>query len=119
MSNKIKLEKYELLDYSNNNAFMGYVYYNPETDKFSITLADDYTGKYPDLYFRICIQRGLKEMPQDMVDEFIEERVLPPNRQGLSDILQRIGLKEYNIHDIIVYNKGISDVDRLWFKRIE
>ena len=47
--------------------------------------------------------------------EWIRDRVIPPNRQNINEILKKIGIDEYNELAIFLYAKGkfVSDTFRI------
>lgn len=112
------IEKYEIY----NEKFKeteGYLYFNTETQQFSITVLEDYTGKHPDIFFDVMHLRGIVEVPQHLVDMWVTHRVFPPNRQGLRGMLDEMGMKEYNVHDILVYGNGRCQMDHSMIIRMD
>lgn len=95
------IEKYKIYN-EKFKELEGYLYFNTETQQFSMTILDDYSGKNPDWFFRELNKQGITEVPQHLVDMWVQERVFPPNRQGLQGMLADIGMAEYNLHDILV-----------------
>lgn len=112
------IRTFKVRDMCNKHRFMGTVRYNTENKRFSFTLADNYDKCHPDLFMLKCIKDGIKEMPQWMVDLWIDQRVCPPNRQGIQDILDAAGLEEYDIMGIIDLNHGMCDMDQYYFEEI-
>jgi len=52
---------------------------------------------------------------QDIKNCF-EIRAIPKNRTNINKILNNLGLKEYDIYDVIKATHGISPSDSFWFK---
>ena len=111
------IEKYEIYN-EKFKELEGYLYYDPTTDKFSMTLLDNYEGKHPDITFDILSKRGFIEVPQHYVDDWVQGRVFPPNRQGLQGMLESIGMTEYNLHDLLIYGNGRCQMDFSCIRRI-
>lgn len=93
------------------NEVEGYLYFDTETERFSMTILEDYTGKHPDWFFMELNKKGVVQVPQHFVDMWVNGRVFPPNRQGLQGMLKDIGMTEYNVHDILVYGNGRCQMD--------
>lgn len=113
------IEKYEIRNEKFNDALEGYLYFDTDTEEFSMTLLDDYTNKKPDIFFKLLHDQGIKEVPPHLVKTWVDGRVFPPNRQGLRGMLEEMGMKEYNVHDILVYGNGKCQMDFSYIKRVE
>lgn len=50
------------------------------------------------------------------LNTFLEERVVPPTRQNIKDLLESSGLKKYNVNDILKVTHGITSEDYYWIK---
>ena len=61
---------------------------------------------------------GQGELSPDMVDSWINRRVMHPTRHGCMSILRDIGLTEYTVFKIIELTKGICDMDPYHFEEI-
>lgn len=88
----------------------GYLFYNTETEQFSMKLLPEYEG-YVDIFFKELNKQGIIDVPQHLVDMWVRGRVIPPNRQGLRGILDDLGMKEYNVFDLLVYGNGRCQMD--------
>ena len=88
----------------------GYLFYNTETEQFSMKLLPEYTG-YADIFFKELHKQGVIDVPQHLVDMWVRGRVIPPNRQGLRGILDELGMKEYNVFDLLLYGNGRCQMD--------
>ena len=111
------VRRFKIIDPTNKNAYMGEVQYNTSKDEFRVLVLDDYTGKYPD-HFMMKF-KGSGELPPDMVDRWINRRVMPPTRHGCMSILRDIGLAEYNVFKILELTKGVCDMDPYYFEEIK
>lgn len=89
----------------------GYLFFDTETEQFSMRALDNYSGKHPDIFFRAMNDRGIVDVPQYLVDMWVTGRVVPPNRQGIEGILADIGMREYNVFDLLVYGNGRCQMD--------
>lgn len=61
------IEKYEIYN-EKFKELEGYLYFDSDTEKFSMTILDNYSGKIPDVFFVVLNQQGITEVPQHLVD---------------------------------------------------
>ena len=52
------IEKYEIRNEKFNDELEGYLYFDTDTEEFSMTLLDDYTNKKPDIFFKLLHERA-------------------------------------------------------------
>ena len=104
------IRKFEIYNYKFKET-EGYLFYNTETDEYSMKLLDDYTGKHPDIFFKILHDQGVVDVPDYLVEVWVQERVIPPNRQGLEGLLKEMGMTEYHISDLLMYAMGRCQLD--------
>lgn len=87
----------------------GYLTYDTETGKYAMKVVD--VAEHPSIYFEVLRQRGIVDVPEHLVDMWVQGRVLPPNRQGLQGLLEKIGMHEYNVFDLLVYGSARNQMD--------
>ena len=94
-----------------NDEIITSVYVNPITKKVKIK---NYTDDIVDLAF------GVNEKPnyQDVLD-FFESRCVPRDRKSINDILELLGLKEYDPYLICKFNHGRTAQDENWIDFLE
>lgn len=51
------IEKYEIRNEKFNDELEAYLYFDTDTEEFSMTLLDDYTNKKPDIFLSCCMTR--------------------------------------------------------------
>lgn len=114
--------KFEIRDEKRDDSFMGYLYYDTDTDKYSMTLPESYKDTLgdvlPEIFFDECNKQGITEVPDYLVDMWIRGRVIPPNRQGIKGILAEMGMTEYNVFDMLIYCDGRCFKDKLYLKEV-
>ena len=101
------------------NEVIATLYTNKEEHSARMVLLDDYTGLHPSMFFLIAWETGRKVIDENMTMSYLEHRVFPPNRHALSDHLKNLGLKEYNIFDILDKTHGICGMDHDRFVEIK
>lgn len=113
------IRKFEILNEKFNNELNGYLYYDTEKDKYKMKLLKSYKGKHPEIFFRVLNEQGVVDVPDYLVNNWVQGRVIPPNRQGLRGILDEIGMKEYNVFDLLIYCNGRCHMDSLCIREIK
>ena len=99
---------------------LGTLYYDTETEEFRIRMLDDYTGLHPDIFMYILgVEHHEKWIDGHNMENYMRQRLCPPNRHAIGDALQRVGLKEYKVIDILDITKGRCDMDNNMFIEIK
>lgn len=99
--------------------FLGYLYYNTETEEFKVEMLDDYTGLHPDSFmYELGVVQGKKWIEGHLADSYIKARVIPPNRQALSQALKDMGLTKYSVIDMLDKTHGYCQMDYNYFEEI-
>ena len=88
-----------------------YLQYDTETNKYTMQILPDYTGMHPDILFALWHQKGIIDVPEHFVEMWVDSRVIPPNRQCMSSILDELGMKEYDRFQFLMLGHGESQMD--------
>lgn len=108
--------KFEIID-GRLNVLLGYLWYDTKTKEFSMRTADKYVT-CANLFFNSLHEQGIRDVPQHIVDCWIEGRIIPPDRQGLYDILQEMGVSEYDRFTMLIHSGGVSQMDKAYIKEV-
>ena len=109
--------KFEIID-GRLNVLQGYLWYDTDTKEFSMRTADKYID-CDNLFFNVLHKQGIRDVPQHIVDRWIDGRIIPPNRQGLYDILKEMGVTEYDRFTMLKYNDAVCQMDSSYIREIE
>lgn len=94
------------------NENLGTLHYDTETEEFRIEMLDDYTGLHPDIMMTILgKERGEKWITGRNMANYMRQRIFPPNRHMVNDILAKVGLSKYKVIDILDITHGRCDMD--------
>lgn len=98
------LSRYAIHRYDQNTPIVGYLNYEDSTDTWSIDALDT-DAEAPAV---IELMRSMKKwhVDDDIARCFIRDRICPPERQNIADILKRLGLPYYSY-------KGMLDTMKL------
>lgn len=85
------------------NSHVANIYYHPQTNKYS---AEMIKAEGSPALFGLFEPGSIPNPEPDAVKFFLENRVLPPNRQNIQDILEESGVNTYNWRAMIRLNNG-------------
>lgn len=109
------LEKFTLMC---KDIEVGIIQYDNEKDKFSFTLNENIDNKKylpPILYDYTNLSLDYKPQHENVL-WWVEDRVMPPNRDAVDHILDLMGLPCYDAWEICKANKGMSLEDYWWLR---
>ena len=87
----------------------GYIEYDVKQDKFKAVLTvNPQEEEFPRLLFTV---RGKKQVGDDRVRKYIKAVVAPKSRDNIGDMLQNIGLRNYDEWNLYKANKGLNAND--------
>lgn len=92
-------------------------YYEGKKFRFLIRRGFDFWD-YPPI-IDVAEQRGQTELTEWEVKAFVENRIIPPNRQNIVDILDSAGLKEYDEFGMLMYTGGRCCQDEMYLEEID
>ena len=90
--------------------------FNKETGV--LYLKDSYEGLHPDFLIYMWSKKGRKIIDGMDARRWVHDRVCPPERHNIRDILKAYGLPRYSATRILDMNCGRCDKDDLWFEEI-
>ncbi|CEH33405.1 hypothetical protein [Romboutsia lituseburensis] len=110
------LENYTLMY---KNIEVGNISYNQDKDQFSFKLNEEIKDtKYlpPILYDYTNLSLDYKPTHENIL-WWIEDRIMPPERDAIDHILDKMGLSIYNPWTILKENKGMTLEDYWWIRK--
>jgi len=103
------LEKYNFLK---RDKVIGILSYDDEDKKFNFEKISKDINDYPLPFF---FHRGFNEkVPEDILYNYLEERVIDKHYTGLNEVLDLIGIEKWDLYKILKYNMGKTDRDQYW-----
>ena len=88
-----------------------------DKNNFEIRLDKQNTDQL-DIAFLQWKTRGLIIVPPKLSKSWVEERVIPPSRQGIEEVLKDFGIEEYNLLDMLLATNGRCQLDRSYVREI-
>lgn len=83
---------------------VAHIYFEERTQQYSAELISKTDRPY--IFGIEALGIIIPNPTHDVILSFLQNRVIPPNRQCLSEILESVGMKEYNWRELIKLNKG-------------
>jgi len=68
--------------------------------------------------FSPTVEHGKRKVPARWVNEWVEERIAPPSRQNIGEILRAHGLDHYDSLELLLSNEGRSTQDGFYLREI-
>lgn len=113
-----EVRKFLLRDRDYNNKIFGLLSYNIRLKKFRLEIKQGYNiREYPPIV-KEALERGYKELPDNYMKMWVKERIIPPNRQNIIDILRAAGLKEYDEFGMLMYTGGRCCQDEMYLEEV-
>ena len=92
--------------------------YDTETKLFSTHIPKEVPpGNLPAI-FNLLARKGEYEIGDRWSRRFVTERIAPPTRQNIGQILRDVGITEYDEFSILIHVNGRSCMDEFYLKEI-
>lgn len=85
---------------------VGILYYDETTQNYRIEIPEDVRSFEAPLILADFIQKGEREIGHDWSFRWVQERVIPPERQNIGQILKANGMKFYSEFELLLLNQG-------------
>ena len=108
---------YEISDFEENLSIGVLIYYEKSKD-FVIELRDNLDEWTAPLICTHLVKEGIYTMPRDVSYLWVKERVIPNDRQNISDILRNYNLEAYDELKLLELSNGRCSQDSLCIRKI-
>lgn len=96
---------------SRKSVSCGRLRYNDESDQFSIEISEDVAVADLPMMFAAFAKRGEFHLDDKWARRWVQDRIVPPGRQNLGEILRAHGLTAYNEFALLESSRGFSAND--------
>lgn len=104
----------------NDDRVLAYLYYDREKDIYHMRVPDDVEERdMPFLLHELYKKDGSREFDDYWSRKFVQNRVPPPSRQNIGQILRAAGLKWYNEIDLMQITDGRCPQDNYLVTLVE
>lgn len=109
---------FEIRDKYLNKRLLGYLFYYGRSKRFFAELLSDTDEWTCPFIFSDYVKKGIYSINSVRSAKFVEQRIIPPDRQNLGVILKENGLKEYDEFKLLLLSEGRCAQDELYLVRI-
>lgn len=111
------LRKYSI--HEEGRPCVGYLYYDEDTEKYALEAIPEMKNDSLPAFLICMFEAGRLRLEGYIAKRFVQERVVPPNRQGIGFILKAAGFDYYDEILFIDKFRGRCDKDDFLIDRIE
>lgn len=122
MSNQLdkNLKVYEVKDETDESGkVLAWLFYSPETKQFRIELPSDADYWTTPLLLSSLLERGEYSINPSWSQMWVEQRIVPIDRQNIRQILEDNGLKEYDPYELLILANGRCAQDEYYLKEVQ
>lgn len=109
---------YEIIDFENKFSIGVLIYYEKKK-QFIIELQDYLDEWTAPLLFSALVKKNIYTIPRELSRLWVQERIIPRDRQNIGDILKNHGLESYDEMKFLEISRGKCSQDYLYIKRID
>lgn len=103
------LESYNFL---RKDKIIGLLNYDTDTKKFTFTKLSKRKEDYPTPFFFHTSFN--EEVNEDILYNYLEERVIDKHNVAVDEVLDNIGLVDWDLYGILKYTNGRTNRDMFW-----
>lgn len=103
----------------NGTGAIGYVLYHANEKEFSIELDEKLTLSDVPIFFDAFIKNRTFTITDHFARKWVDQRIVPKNRQNLGMILKEAGLNEYDPYALLLWGGGRSSQDDCYIIRCD
>ena len=100
------MKLYELINENSKSEALAFLLYYEKSASYIIEINSDIEEKDLPLILSSFFNKGIYTVDPNWSEKFVETRIIPRDRQNLSSVLQRYGLKEYDTGKLLDLSKG-------------
>ena len=93
-------------DESASSPVIGYLFYYEKSDTFSIELSPEIQESDAPLFLASFIKKGIYTVDPEWSARWVQQRIVPADRQNIGTILRDNGLKEYQTYRLLMLGEG-------------
>lgn len=113
------MRRFELIDGETRGTKpCGMVLYDPAKQRFFAHIHDGVSANEVPAVFSFFVARGVRDIPSEYVRAWVDERIAPPTRQNIGEILRAHDLDEYDPCVLLASGEGRSSQDGFYLREI-
>ena len=112
-----------MLKFAIKNAYyegkiVGYLYYNEECQEYEIEIPKMVRSFEAPFIISDFIKNGQFKIGKEWSYRWVSQRVIPPERQNIGQILKANHMKEYNEFSFLLKNEGRCCQDECYIEKV-
>lgn len=114
----IPKQKIETVELMKEDFYLGDISYDLVNEVYSFRKNEEVEdlSLYPAEFYGL-FNRKLREVPSDIIREFIVDRIIPYNRMNLDCYLEYYNLEYWDEWDVFLAAKGMCFLDTYWIRK--
>ncbi len=108
---------FEIRDKAEKERLLGYLFYYKRSRRFFTELRSELDEWSAPFIFAGLVRRGIYSIDSVWSGKFVAQRIIPPDRQNLGNILRENGLKTYDELKLLLLSNGRCAQDELYLIR--
>lgn len=101
-----------------NGKIVGYLHYDEDIQEYMIEIPEDVKSFEAPMILADFIKRGQRKIGKEWSLRWVQQRVIPPERQNIGQILHENGMKFYSEFPFLLKNQGRSCQDECYIEQI-
>lgn len=104
----------ETFNFYFDNEFLVIIGYDKSKEEYMFNPVDKEAEFPPEFSTELFSRKAKEIITSDMVKDFIEDRIVPEDRQLLNRVLEGLGLNYYDPWEVFVRTSGMMHHDYYW-----
>ena len=110
---------FEIRDAASDNRLLGILFYYRRQGRFYAELMPDLDEWSAPFIFSHFVKNGVFSIDSEWTKKWVMQRIIPPDRQNISDILRDNRVKEYDEYKLLLLSQGRCAQDELYIKAVD
>lgn len=100
------------------NRELAYLFYYEKEEKFYIEIPDQIDSTKLPIVLALFYERGYRTINSYYSKQWVMDRIIPPDRQNIAQILKNAGLDHYDEFQLLIKSKGRCSQDSCYIEEI-
>lgn len=110
--------KFAIKNKAYDDKIVGYLYYDDNAQTYEIEIPNDVKSSQAPLILAAFIEKGQRKIGNEWSLRWVQERVIPQERQNIGQILKNNGMEYYSEFPLLLKNQGRSCQDECYIEQI-
>lgn len=98
---------------------LAYLFYYEKEEKFYIEIPDRVDSSQLPIVLALFYERGYRTISSYYSKQWVTDRIIPPDRQNIGQILKNAGLDYYDEFQLLIKSKGKCSQDSCYIEEIQ